>query len=117
MEPEESSEKVIVFFKIRPEVITPDNLHRNVFVSSMLDSPLSSLYHAVQKVYAPCLLKDAKWSKSIDPKLQNLLTELEAGLGSAVRKQDPMHRGPLHSGDENSFGGNNVLKYLDINFI
>ena len=46
----DGSEKLILFFKTKPDVITPENLHSNVFVSSMLDSPVTSLYHAVQKV-------------------------------------------------------------------
>ena len=70
VETDEKSEQVLVFFKVKPEVITPDNLHSNIFVSTMMDSPISSLYHAVQKVYAPVLLKDEKWSKNVDPKLQ-----------------------------------------------
>ena len=64
----------------------PENLHTNIFVSSVLDSPIDTLYHAVQKVFAPVLLKDARWSKNIDPKIQHLLTELEAGLGSTLRR-------------------------------
>lgn len=55
--PREGKEKLLVFFKIKPEIITLENLHENVFVSSMIDSPVSSLYHAIQKVYAPILLK------------------------------------------------------------
>ncbi len=46
----QDDDKLIVFFKTRPDVITPDNLHKSVFVSSMIDSPVNSLYHAVQKV-------------------------------------------------------------------
>ena len=84
-----SDDKMIVFFKIKPDVITPDNVHTNVFVSSMLDSPVSALYHSLQKVFAPVLLKDEKWSKNFDPKLQKLMSELEAGLGSVIRRQDP----------------------------
>jgi dynein heavy chain 2 len=64
--------KVLVFFKSRPDVVTPENMHRDVLVSSMLDSPVSALYHALQKVYSPLLLKDAKWSNEFDPKLQVL---------------------------------------------
>ena len=100
----DTNDSVIVFFKVRPEVITPDNVHSNVFVSSMLDSPISALYHAVQKVFAPVLLKDEKWSRTLDPKLQNLLSELEAGLGSVMRKQDPSVKGRGND-DENSFAG------------
>lgn len=105
MEPGESSDKVIVFFKTRPDVITPDNVHSNIFVSTMLDSPVSALYHAIQKVYAPVLLHNDKFSRGIDPKLQNLLTDLEAGLGSAMRKTDPSFRGAKGSGKEDSLGG------------
>ncbi|XP_074649972.1 cytoplasmic dynein 2 heavy chain 1-like [Tubulanus polymorphus] len=102
---EEEGSKTIVFFKVRPEVITPDNIHRNVFVSTMLDSPISSLYHAVQKVFAPVLLEDEKWSKNFDPKLQSLLSELEAGLGSVIRKQDSSQCGKTPEGGDNNVGG------------
>ena len=86
IESEASSDNWLVFFKLQPCVITPDNLHTNIFVSSLLDSPIDTLYHSVQKVFAPVLLKDAKWSKNVDPKIQLLLTELEAGLGSTLRR-------------------------------
>lgn len=46
-----------MFFKLRPDVITEDNLHSNVLVSSMLDSPINTLYQAVHQVFAPILLK------------------------------------------------------------
>ncbi|XP_042221258.1 cytoplasmic dynein 2 heavy chain 1-like isoform X2 [Homarus americanus] len=81
-------DKLLVFFKVKPDVITGDNL-ADVFVSSMIDSPVSSLYHSLQKLYAPILLKDSEWSGTLDPKLQSLLTELSDGLGSLLRKQDP----------------------------
>ena len=71
----------------------------------MLDSPVSALYHAVQKVFVPVLLKDEAYSKSFDPKLQNLLSQLEAGLGSVIRKQDPYHRAPASDGKEDNYGG------------
>lgn len=88
-----------MFFKIKPDVITPDNIHTNIVVSSMIDSPLSTLYHCVQKIYAPLLLEDGKWSRNLDPKLQSLISELEAGLGSAIRKQDPSFKGRDKDGD------------------
>lgn len=53
----DSNEKVLVFFKLRPTVITEENLHQNVLVSSMLESPISTLYQAVRQVFAPVLLK------------------------------------------------------------
>lgn len=51
------TEKMLVFFKLRPTVITEDNLHQSVLVSSMLDSPINTLYQAVRQVFAPALLK------------------------------------------------------------
>lgn len=51
-----TKDKLLVFFKIKPDVITADNL-ADVFVSSMIDSPISSLYHSLQTLYAPILLK------------------------------------------------------------
>lgn len=87
---ETTSDNSLVFYKLQPSVITPDNLHTNVFVSSLLDSPFDTLYHSVQKVFGPVLLRDEKWSKSVDPKIQVLLTELEASLGSALRRQGRM---------------------------
>ena len=94
-----------MFFKVKPEVITPDNLHTNVFVSSMLDSPVTALYHAMQKVYAPVLLQD---NNGLDPKLQSLLGQLQAGLGSVVRKKDPSQRSSS-SDKEDPLGGEKLL--------
>ncbi|KAJ8297985.1 hypothetical protein KUTeg_024516 [Tegillarca granosa] len=51
------------------------------------------------KIYAPLLLEDGKWSRNLDPKLQSLISELEAGLGSAIRKQDPSFKGRDKDGD------------------
>uniref|UniRef100_A0A671EFV8 Dynein cytoplasmic 2 heavy chain 1 n=1 Tax=Rhinolophus ferrumequinum TaxID=59479 RepID=A0A671EFV8_RHIFE len=84
----DTKDKVLVFFKLRPEVITDQNLHTNILVSSMLESPINSLYQAVRQVFAPVLLKDQEWSRNLDPKLQNLLSELEAGLGIVLRRSD-----------------------------
>lgn len=106
VEPSDTAEKVLVFFKLQPEVITPDNLRQNLFVSSMLDSPVNTLYHSVQKLFSPLLLKDEKWSRHFDPKLQSLLSELEAGLGSIVRKQDKKTgKGGINTGSEDVIGG------------
>lgn len=85
VEAETTFDQWLIFFKLQPCTINPNNIHTNVFISSVLDSPVDTLYHSVQKVFAPVLLKDAKWSKNLDPKIQLLLTELEAGLGSALR--------------------------------
>ncbi|XP_051482944.1 cytoplasmic dynein 2 heavy chain 1 isoform X1 [Apus apus] len=94
------SKNVLVFFKLRPDVITEDNLHSNILVSSMLDSPVNTLYQAVRQVFAPVLLKDEGWSKTFDPKLQKLLSELEAGLSTVLRRSDPTYTGANFSEDD-----------------
>ncbi|CAG6004611.1 unnamed protein product [Menidia menidia] len=81
-----SKEKVLVFFKLHPTVITEDNLHQSLLVSSMLESPINTLYQAVKQVFAPVLLQDDHWRSAFDPKLATLLSELELGLGSVVRQ-------------------------------
>uniref|UniRef100_A0ABM5FWF4 Cytoplasmic dynein 2 heavy chain 1 n=2 Tax=Agamidae TaxID=81953 RepID=A0ABM5FWF4_9SAUR len=100
IEPGNSEDKMLVFFKLRPDVITEDNLHTNILVSSMLDSPVNMLYQAVRQVFAPVLLKDDKWSRDFDPKLQNLLRELEAGLGSVLRRTDTTYTGTKYREDD-----------------
>ncbi|NXV90779.1 DYHC2 protein, partial [Calonectris borealis] len=100
IEATDSKKNVLVFFKLRPDVITEDNLHSNILVSSMLDSPINTLYQAVRQVFAPVLLKDERWSKTFDPKLQKLLSELEAGLSTALRRSDPNYTRTKFSEDD-----------------
>lgn len=100
-----TNSKLLLFFKLQPAVITPENLHANVFVSSMLDSPIDTFYHSLQKVYAPLLLKDDKWSQQFDPKLQTLLSELEAGLATVIRKQHCTASGNKSLVSEENVGG------------
>lgn len=54
----------------------------------MVDSPISSFYHTIKKVFAPILLTDEKWNRKVDPKLQNLLSELETGLAASLHMND-----------------------------
>ncbi|OXB57863.1 hypothetical protein ASZ78_016437 [Callipepla squamata] len=100
IETTDSKNNVLVFFKLRPDVITEDNLHSNILVSSMLDSPINTLYQAVRQVFAPLLLKDEKWSRTLDPKLQKLLSELEAGLSTVLRRSDPNCTGTKFTEDD-----------------
>ncbi|XP_073674385.1 cytoplasmic dynein 2 heavy chain 1-like [Garra rufa] len=85
--------RVLLFFKPHPCVVSEENLHRSVLVSSMLESPISTLYQALRQVYSPVLLQDDKWSQSFDSKLQSLLTDLEVGLGSVLRHSHPKDSG------------------------
>ncbi|NXG46652.1 DYHC2 protein, partial [Psilopogon haemacephalus] len=100
IEATDSENNVLVFFKLRPDVITEENLHSNILVSSMLDSPVNTLYQAVRQVFAPVLLKDEKWSKTFDPKLQKLLSELEAGLSTVLRRSDSNYTGVKSSEED-----------------
>ena len=88
MEPKGSKDRVLIFFKRYPETLTPDNLLSNIFISSIIDSPISSFYHALKKVFAPVLLTNEKWNQKIDPKLQNLLNDLETGLAVSLQKNE-----------------------------
>jgi dynein heavy chain 2 len=76
----------IVLFKIRPDVLSGESFKSNVFTSSLMASPVNSLYHTVKNVYAPMLLSNDQWSKTFHPHLQELLNELEKGLGKALRQ-------------------------------
>jgi len=100
-----NGEKALVFYKIRPEVITPDNMHTNIFVSSVLDSPVSTLYQSVHRVFVPMLLKNEQSSKGLDPKLQSLLGELDAGLGSVLRKRSDTSAPARGSAVDDNIGG------------
>jgi len=97
--------KALVFYKIRPEVITPDNMRSNIFVSSLLDSPVSTLYQSVHHVFVPMLLKNEQLSRSLDPKLQSLLGELDAGLGSVLRKRSDTSAGSKGATADDNVGG------------
>ena len=92
--PGQTEDKVLLFFKRKPDVISPENMHKDIFLTSMTDSPVSALYHALQKVYSPLLLKDSKWSTEFDPKLQGLITELEkvTQLNNTVTSEDDIRR-------------------------
>ncbi|XP_023242269.1 cytoplasmic dynein 2 heavy chain 1-like [Centruroides sculpturatus] len=86
---EKNQNRILIFVKVYPNVITPDNLYSDIFISSISDSPITALYHTVKKVFAPVLLRNERWSEIFNPKLQNLLCDLEAGLGTVVRQTDP----------------------------
>ena len=94
-------EQCIIFFKLKPEIVTPQNIHQNVLVSSMFQSPASTLYHTIKKIFGPLILNGDISKKSVDPKLQNLLSELEAGLGSYLRKTGDYLGSNKKTGDQN----------------
>lgn len=86
-----SNDKALIFYKNAPEVITEENLHSNVLTLSICSSPTNVLYHSLQKVYTPLLLKEN--ASFVNPKLQKLLNDLQLSIGSAVRKSNEVHSG------------------------
>ena len=77
----------LIQFKLRPEVITAENVHTAVFMSSMVDSPLDSLYYMIKSVFSPAL-KDSnnKLNTSNNQQIHSSLTELEQILRSVGSK-------------------------------
>ncbi|KAJ8027756.1 Cytoplasmic dynein 2 heavy chain 1 [Holothuria leucospilota] len=104
VQPSDNGEKVLAFFKTRPDVVSPNTIHSDVLTLSMLDSPTGVLYHMVDKIFAPLLIKDEKWNRTFDPKLQSLLSELQAGMRSQLRKSDPSQDRNVNV-DESNFAG------------
>uniref|UniRef100_A0A8B9KYF0 Cytoplasmic dynein 2 heavy chain 1 n=1 Tax=Astyanax mexicanus TaxID=7994 RepID=A0A8B9KYF0_ASTMX len=97
-------ERVLVFFKLHPCVITEENVSRAVLVSTMLESPVHTLYQTLRQVFNPALLQDEKWSQAFDPRLQSLLSELEEGLGSVLRHTLPKDSGKKRLSEDDVVG-------------
>ncbi|UJR10563.1 hypothetical protein I4U23_014763 [Adineta vaga] len=77
--------QTLVQFKVRPDIITPENIHKNIFLSTMIDSPLDSLYYMIKSVFTPAL-RDAKSGSSSNQQIQSSLSELEQVLRAAGKK-------------------------------
>nr|XP_026693271.1 cytoplasmic dynein 2 heavy chain 1-like [Ciona intestinalis] len=103
-----AKKNVLVFFKPKPETITLQNLHTNILISSMPDA-VNGLYHSVQKVFAPSLLKD-NTKGSLNPNLQKLLVDLEQSLGTTIRKSQSSSHVDKNQPEENTSG---ILTPLD----
>lgn len=73
-----------VFVKVRAAPLTPENLSTSIQVTSVMQSPLQSLYQAVHQVYAPMLLKSDASASQLSQKLKDMLIELDAGLSSTM---------------------------------
>lgn len=77
----------LVLFKQRPEVITADNVHSSIFLSSMVDSPLDSLYYMIKSVFAPALRENTNKSNlAANQQVQTSLNELEQMLRASGKK-------------------------------
>ena len=63
----------INFIKLRPEPLTEDNIYDLVEVSSMLESPVCSLYHTLHSVYGPMLQQNSSFAESLPTRMHQLL--------------------------------------------
>lgn len=84
----EKCEYQVVLAKLRPGALTAADIPAGIAVSTMSFSPLSSLYHSLKDVYSPLLGMGAKDAADavVDGRLSELLQQVQAGLGAAVRK-------------------------------
>jgi hypothetical protein len=80
----------LVFYKSSEDIITPDNIRSIVLVSSIVDSPIDSLFYLVHNFYTPVLQNQQKnrEADTLDNKLTNTLADLETNLKSAIRRAD-----------------------------
>ncbi|CAF3644553.1 unnamed protein product [Adineta steineri] len=98
----------LVQFKVRPDIITPENVHTNIFLSSMVDSPLDSLYYIVKSIFTPAI-RDDKSSNSSNQQIQTSLNELEQVLRAAGKKSNKSSIGNVfHPKDEIDYWSNIV---------
>jgi dynein heavy chain 2 len=71
-------------------VITSENVHTNIFLSSMIDSPLDSLYYMIKSVFTPALRdnndNNNKSNQAANQQIQTSLNELEQVLRSSGKK-------------------------------
>ena len=86
------SGKSLVFFKTSDEAITAENLKKNILISSIIDSPIETLFHLIHNVYAPFLQvhqsQNSRGSDVFDTKLTNNLADLESNLKSAMKRAE-----------------------------
>ncbi|KAJ3130163.1 Cytoplasmic dynein 2 heavy chain 1 [Nowakowskiella sp. JEL0407] len=74
-----------VLNKTTPTSLTPENISDQVSITSISKSPIDTLYRAIHGVYSPMFLKNTT-KLGLNTKLQGLITELDMGLGSIIRK-------------------------------
>jgi len=77
----------LLLTKLRPGPLLLEDIPKNVSISSVSHSRISSLYHALKNVYTPLLGEsDGSELSESDSQLQGLVRQLEAGLGSSLRQ-------------------------------
>lgn len=79
------------FVKLKSEPLTDANVKTHIQVQSMMQSPIHSLYHSVNKVYAPILLNENKWGDMLSQNMKKLIMDLNSGLGHTVKDENCMN--------------------------
>ncbi|XP_075248310.1 cytoplasmic dynein 2 heavy chain 1-like [Convolutriloba macropyga] len=106
--------KCVAMTKIRPDVIVDvNNIQANVIVVTIVNSPVTSLYHALHKLYAP-LLSDKSSSSGghsaiSDSNLLSLVNDLDSKLAASSRYGES--RANVSVEDESNVYG--ILRTLD----
>ncbi len=81
----------VVLTKLRTGPLRSEDVPAGVTVSTVSHSPLSGLYHALKDVYSPLIQSQtSEGAEVLDKRLRELLTQVQAGLGTAVRKGIPV---------------------------
>ena len=105
-------EKCVAMSKIRPDVIVDvSNIQANVIVVTIVESPMSSFYHALHKVYAPLLADNGSKGDEVsvaDSSLLSLLKALDSKLAENTRNGDAQAK--VNLGDDAYFQGKLVSK-------
>ncbi|KAI8824969.1 dynein heavy chain and region D6 of dynein motor-domain-containing protein [Fimicolochytrium jonesii] len=89
--------RCVALGRTQPVALTPENISDILQVTGLSDSPTNALYRSIHAIFAPIFL-NSRWS--IDARLQNLISELDYGLASAVRKGAT---NSVHGADESDF--------------
>ncbi|CAG0920502.1 unnamed protein product, partial [Notodromas monacha] len=78
----------------------------------MIDSPAATLYHTLKKVFTPLLLEQSRGER-LGSKIPTLLTELEGGLGTILKRQAPGKSHSVDSEDAKNAGLAGILSVDD----
>nr|ADI46936.1 DHC1bm [Volvox carteri f. nagariensis] len=79
----------VVLTKLRTGPLRTEDIPAGVAVATVSRSPLSGLYHTLKDVYSPLLQSRLSGGSAVDKRLHDLLAQVQAGLGTAIRKGMP----------------------------
>ncbi|KAI6655602.1 cytoplasmic dynein 2 heavy chain 1-like [Oopsacas minuta] len=80
-------DRLLVFIKPEPMVLSLENMRSQFLMCSLLDSPIDFLNQIIQKFYLPSFFQPHHGQDSIHPNLLYLLSQIESHLSSSVRHE------------------------------